>query len=99
MALGCAALVVARGAETNAVVTSFVTGVGSSVVPLGSKDPNTRVLGPKNNQYYGLWALKPHYFGPWTLRGLLGLSSEYRVLGLGVIKIMVPGPLFGPLKY
>ena len=34
---------------------------------LGFKDPNNRVLGPKYNEYYSIWALKPYYLGPWTL--------------------------------
>ena len=27
-----------------------------------------RVLGPKYHPINGIWALKPHYLGPWTLR-------------------------------
>ena len=34
----------------------------------GSKDPNTRVLGPKYHHKNGIWALKPYYLSPWTLR-------------------------------
>ena len=26
------------------------------------------VLGPQFHEYYGIWALKPCYLGPWTLR-------------------------------
>ena len=33
-----------------------------------SKDPNNRVLGPKYYNIIGIWALKPYYLGPWTLR-------------------------------
>ena len=60
--------------------------------PQGSKDPNNRVLGPKYYNVDGIWALKPHYLGPWTLRqskercGLehlaTGLSSSEAVLGV-----------------
>ena len=38
--------------------------------PLGSKDPNNGVLGPKYYDINGIWALNPYYLGPWTLRGL-----------------------------
>ena len=34
----------------------------------GSKDPNNGVLGPKYYNINGIWALKPYYLGPWTLR-------------------------------
>ena len=34
----------------------------------GSKDPNNRVLGPKYYNINGIWALKPYYLVPWTLR-------------------------------
>ena len=37
-------------------------------IPLGSKDPNNRALGPKYYSINGIWALKPYYLGPWTLR-------------------------------
>ena len=37
-------------------------------IPSGSKDPNNRVLGPKYHECYSLWALKPYFFFPWTLR-------------------------------
>ena len=36
--------------------------------PSGSKDPNNRVVGPKYYDINGIWALKPCYLGPWTLR-------------------------------
>ena len=36
--------------------------------PNGPKDPNNRVLGPKYYNIHGIWALKPKYLGPWTLR-------------------------------
>ena len=39
----------------------------STRLPQGSKDPNIRVLGPKYYNMNGIWALKPHYSGPWTL--------------------------------
>ena len=32
-----------------------------------SKDPKSRVLGPKYRYFYSIWALKPYYLGPWTL--------------------------------
>ena len=31
-------------------------------------DPNNKVLGPKFYDGSGIWALKPCYSGPWTLR-------------------------------
>ena len=34
----------------------------------GSKDPNNRFVRPNYHQYYSIWALKPYYLGPWTLR-------------------------------
>ena len=37
-------------------------------IPKGSKDPNNRVSGPKYYSVHGIWALKPHYLGPRTLR-------------------------------
>ena len=40
--------------------------------PYGSKDPNNRVLWPKYN-FNGIWALKPSYWGFWTLRVDLGV--------------------------
>ena len=33
-----------------------------------SKDPNNRALGHKYYTINGIWALKPYYLGPWTLR-------------------------------
>ena len=39
--------------------------------PRGSKDPSTRALGPKYYNINGIWALKPHYLGPWTLMNAL----------------------------
>ena len=44
---------------------------GSPVQPSflkGSKDPNNTVLGHKYYNIKGIWALKRHYLGPWTLR-------------------------------
>ena len=46
----------------------MVYGVGEYRLPLVSKDPHTRVLGPKHHEHYTIWALKPNYLGPWTLR-------------------------------
>ena len=37
----------------------------------GSKDSNNGVLGPKYHNVCGIWALKPYYLGPWTLRACL----------------------------
>ena len=39
-------------------------------VPYGSKDPNNRALEPKYHSYSSIWAPKPCYLGPWTLRGI-----------------------------
>ena len=38
------------------------------IFPKVSKDPNNRASGPKYFTIYGIWALKPCYLGPWTLR-------------------------------
>ena len=38
------------------------------IEPQGSKDPNNRALGPKYYNINGIWALKPYYLGPWTLK-------------------------------
>ena len=46
---------------------------GGNLLPIGSlKDRNIRGLGPKYDSDYSLWALKPHYLSPWTLRGYPG---------------------------
>ena len=37
-------------------------------IPEGSKDSNNGVSGPKYYNIDGIWALKPHDLGPWTLR-------------------------------
>ena len=34
----------------------------------GSKDPNKRVVELKYCTMNGVWALKPYYLSPWTLR-------------------------------
>ena len=47
-------------------------------VPRGSKDPNNRVSGPKYYNMNGIWALKPYYLGPWTLRGTCVQSGTPR---------------------
>ena len=36
--------------------------------PKGPRTPENRVLGPKYHSYYSIWAPKPYYLGPWTLR-------------------------------
>ena len=36
---------------------------------------NNRALGPKYYEYYGIWALRPHYLGPWTPRVCFFLCS------------------------
>ena len=33
-------------------------------------------LVPKHHECSSIWALKPYYFGPWTLRGRCGLGSR-----------------------
>ena len=50
----------------------------------GSKDPNNRVLGPKYYNINGIWALKPCYLGPWTLRVRPGLPSWLNRFGIYV---------------
>ena len=48
---------------------------GSRGIYRGCKGhPNSMVLGPKYYNINGIWALKPHYLGPWTLRACLGLG-------------------------
>ena len=42
---------------------------GSASSTLRVQDPNSRVLVPEHHEYYSIWALKPYYLGPWTLRG------------------------------
>ena len=37
-------------------------------LPVGSKDPNSRALGPKYYNIHGIWALQPYYLGFWSLR-------------------------------
>ena len=39
-------------------------------------------LGPKCYNISGIWALKPHYLGPWTLRDLRTLQHVDQRLGL-----------------
>ena len=34
----------------------------------GIMDPNNGILGPKYSNINGIWALKPYYLAPWTLR-------------------------------
>ena len=51
--------------------------------PQGSKDPNDRVLGPKYQLYSSIWALKPYYLGPWTLKERLILCGP--VYGAGPV--------------
>ena len=43
-------------------------------IPHYPKGPRTQiiVLGPKYHVYYSICALKPYYWGPWTLRVTLG---------------------------
>ena len=41
---------------------------------MGIQDPNNRALGPKYNY---IWALKPYYLGPWTLRAGQSPMSFY----------------------
>ena len=42
-------------------------------LPQGSKDPNNRVLGPNDYNVNGIWAPRPCYLGPWTLRVRISL--------------------------
>ena len=42
--------------------------VEQTYFPQGSKDPNNGASGPKYHSNSGIWALKPYYLGPWTLR-------------------------------
>ena len=47
-------------------------------LPYGSKDPNNRVSGLKYHSIKGIWALKPHYLGPRTLR-VIGSQGKFRI--------------------
>ena len=38
-----------------------------------------QVLGPKYYNIHGIWALKPFYLGPWTLR----VAEEHEIRGGG----------------
>ena len=50
--------------------------------------------GPRTHN--GIWALKPYYLGPWTLRGVIGVaysggglkvsSVRFRILGVGLLR-------------
>ena len=47
------------------------------------------VVGTKNYTIHGIWALKPYYLGPWTLRefkvlGFTGFRGLGVVTGLGL---------------
>ena len=49
-----------------------------------SKNPKTRVLGPKYSRINGIAALKPYYLGPCTLRLKRNLKEPYKpVLSAG----------------
>ena len=62
--------------------------VESETVTLRSKDPNNRVLGPKHHSYYSIWALKPCYSGPWTLRVSASLAfNPFWVSGSGFLDL------------
>ena len=41
--------------------------------PEGPRTQIQRALGPKYYNIVGIWALKPYYLGPWTLRGVGGV--------------------------
>ena len=45
----------------------------------GSKDPYIRALEPKHYNIIGVWALQPHYLGPWTLRVLHSMYKRVNV--------------------
>ena len=47
----------------------------------GIKDPNNGVSGPKYYNINGIWALKPSYLGPWTLRALRSEVFGYKLVG------------------
>ena len=44
--------------------------IGHDMEPASTypKGANNRVLGPKDNNIHGIWAPKPYYLDPWTLR-------------------------------
>ena len=55
-----------EGASRFTVAFQFFLGLG--IEALRVKDPNNRVSGPNYYNLTGIWALKPYYLGPWTLR-------------------------------
>ena len=61
------------------------------LLPKGSKDPNNRVLGPKNYNIHGLWAVKTLVLGPLGSKTKGGPEMEQRGLGFrgtGLIGLM-----------
>ena len=51
---------------------------------------------PKYCTINGIWALKPYYEGPWTLRDRNDLQDlGLAILGLGIMFIMVSGQGLG----
>ena len=69
--------IISPAIRVSLLITRFNYGL-----PKASKDPNNRVLGPRYHLYYSIWALKPYYLGPWTLRvgvqGTRALGSDLR---------------------
>ena len=54
------------------------------------KGPRTQIIGFLGPKYYNInsiWALKPYYLGPWTLRGraLRALDGGLQFLGRGLL--------------
>ena len=52
--------------ENNRVSPKYI--FSNTPNPYGSKDPNSRALGPNFHAYYSIRALEPYHLGPWTLR-------------------------------
>ena len=64
-----------------------LTGALENSSSLKSRDPNKRVSVPKYYNINGIRALKPNYFGPWTLRGLYGLIRIECTYGLRAMEV------------
>ena len=61
----------------------------SNRYPEGSKDPIKRFLGPKHYDTSGIWALKPFYLSPWTLRVWQLVMVIVEVIRIVVVAIIV----------
>ena len=72
-------------------IFSFRVGDYLWSVPL--RDPNKMVLGPKYYNINGIWALKPYYLGPRTLRVLYEEVDENAPASLRHVVLNLKGAL------